>query len=56
VDRPRRHRVPGRKKVELRSNIGVDWEGLKDEEDNSHVSAEFDMGINDFTVFARVRF
>jgi len=38
------------------SNIGVDWEGLKDEEDNSHVSAEFDMGINDFTVFARVRF
>ncbi len=38
------------------SNIGVDWKGLKDEEDNSHVSAEFDMGINDFTVFARVRF
>jgi hypothetical protein len=38
------------------SNIGVDWEGLKDEEDNSHLSAEFDMGINDFTVFARVRF
>jgi hypothetical protein len=38
------------------SNIGVDWKGLKDEEDNSHLSAEFDMGINDFTVFARVRF
>ena len=38
------------------SNIGVDWKGLKDEEDNSHLSAEFDMGINDFTLFARVRF
>ena len=38
------------------SNIGVDWKGLKDEEDNSLLSAEFDMGINDFTVFARVRF
>ena len=38
------------------SNIGVDWKGLKDEEDNSHLSAEVDMGINDFTVFARVRF
>ena len=38
------------------SNIGVDWDGLKDEEDNSLLSAAMDLGINDFTVFARVRF
>jgi len=38
------------------STINVDWEGLKDEENNSHLNGEIDMGINDFTVFARVRF
>ena len=38
------------------SNINVDWEGLKDEENNTLLKGAIDMGINDFTVFARVRF
>ncbi len=38
------------------STINVDWEGLKDEENNSHLNGAIEMGINDFTVFARVRF
>lgn len=38
------------------SNINVDWEGLKDEENNTLLKGAIDMGINDFSIFARVRF
>ena len=38
------------------STINVDWTGLKDEEDNSHLEGAIEMAINDVTVFARVRF
>jgi hypothetical protein len=38
------------------STINVDWKGLKDEEDTAHLEAAIEMAINDFTVFARVRF
>ena len=38
------------------STINVDWTGLKDEEDNSHLEGAIEMAINDITVFARVRF
>jgi hypothetical protein len=38
------------------STINVDWEGLKDEENNAQLNGAIEMGINDFTIFARVRF
>ena len=38
------------------STVNVDWEGLKDEENNAQLNGAIEMGINDFTVFARVRF
>ncbi len=38
------------------ATINVDWAGLKDDEDNSLVSAALDMAVNDFTIFGRVRF
>ncbi len=38
------------------STIDVDWKGLKDEEDTAHLQAAIEMAINDFTIFARVRF
>ena len=38
------------------STINVDWDGLKDEENNTLLSGAIDMAINDFTVFMRVRF
>jgi len=38
------------------STINVDWTGLKDEEDNSHLEGAIEMAINDITLFVRVRF
>jgi len=38
------------------SPINVDWDGLKDEENNTLLSGAFEMAINDLTVFMRVRF
>jgi len=38
------------------STINVDWDGLKDEENNTLLSGAFEMAINDLTVFMRVRF
>ena len=37
------------------SQIDVDWDGIKTEEGNL-VSGAVEMGINDFSIFARVRF
>ena len=38
------------------STINVDWDGLKDEENNTLLSGAIEMAINDITVFVRVRF
>jgi hypothetical protein len=38
------------------STIDVDWKGLTDEEDNTHLEGAIEMAINDLSVFARVRF
>jgi hypothetical protein len=38
------------------STINVDWDGLKDEENNTLLSGAIEMAINDVTVFVRVRF
>jgi hypothetical protein len=38
------------------STINVDWDGLKDEENNTLLSGAVEMAINDITIFARVRF
>ena len=38
------------------STINVDWDGLKDEENNTLLSGAVEMAINDITVFVRVRF
>jgi hypothetical protein len=38
------------------STINVDWDGLKDEENNTLLSGAIEMAINDITVFMRVRF
>jgi len=38
------------------STINVDWDGLKDEEDNAVLKGAIEMTINDITVFVRVRF
>jgi hypothetical protein len=38
------------------STINVDWDGIKDEEDNTLLSGAIEMAINDITVFVRVRF
>ena len=38
------------------ATINVDWAGLKDRNDNPHLEAAIDMAINDFSIFARVRF
>jgi hypothetical protein len=38
------------------STINVDWDGLKDEENNTLLSGAVEMAINDITVFMRVRF
>ena len=37
------------------STINVDW-NVKDEEIDAYLNAALEMGINDFTIFARVRF
>ncbi len=37
------------------SNIDVDWNAISTEEDTV-LNLTLDMGINDFSVFARVRF
>ena len=38
------------------STINVDWDALKDEENNTLLNGAIDMAINDVTVFMRVRF
>ncbi len=38
------------------AKIDVDWTGVQTEEDESLLTAAFDMGVNDFSVFARIRF
>ena len=38
------------------STINIDWDGLKDEENNTLLSGAIEMAINDVTVFVRVRF
>ena len=38
------------------SQVDVEWKGLKDEEGNAELTAQINLVINDFSVFARVRF
>ncbi len=38
------------------AKIDVDWKGVQTDEGDSLLTAAFDMGVNDFTVFARFRF
>jgi hypothetical protein len=38
------------------STVGIDWAGLKDEEGNPELMGAIDIDVNDFSLFARVRF
>lgn len=38
------------------ATIDVDWAGLKDSNDDPHLNGSIKMDINDFSLFARVRF
>ena len=38
------------------ATINVDWAGLEDSGGNKHLEGAIDMAINDFSIFARVRF
>lgn len=38
------------------ATINVDWAGLEDRDGNNHLEGAIDMAINDFSLFARVRF
>jgi len=38
------------------SQVEVDWKGLKDEEGNAELTGHIDLDIDDFSIFARVRF